>query len=310
MSLKNKVSLKLAEIIITFQSELPHEAFSRKELKYQFIERFKGLLYHGRKKADIVIDVFVVDELPVLKEAQDIYATYHPDTGEENWRIARYKDSYVYSSFEKDKEQVVFVNRPFNACQAYVCPKKRKGFVWNVADLIYDFLQILLINYLASRKEGILAHAVGIRDADGRGWLFAGKSGAGKSTIARLWHGHEGAQVLNDDRIIIRRFGDRFFMYGSPWHGDFSDYLKTCAQKARLKDIFFIHHGLKNIIRPVSGAASFRLLYPAIIPVFWDDELIRNIIIFCERLIDRVACFHFGFKNDGKLPDFVRTNQS
>ena len=45
--------------------------------------------------------------------------------------------------------------------------------------------EVLITNVLA-RGRGVEVHACGVQDADGRGYLFLGESGAGKTTTARL----------------------------------------------------------------------------------------------------------------------------
>lgn len=56
---------------------------------------------------------------------------------------------------------------------------------------------------------------------EGRGYLFMGVSGTGKSTHSRLWMEHvPGSELLNDDNPIIRLMEDgRPYVFGSPWSG-------------------------------------------------------------------------------------------
>jgi hypothetical protein len=55
----------------------------------------------------------------------------------------------------------------------------------------------------------------------GRGYMFLGKSGTGKSTHARLWLQHiEGAELVNDDNPVVRiKDNGKVYVYGSPWSG-------------------------------------------------------------------------------------------
>ncbi len=200
----------------------------------------------------------------------------------------------------------MLVNKTFDKVTAYLLPKQNKGLVWNITDIIYDFLQVLLINYFAQRNSGIFTHSVGIKDVDGKGLLFAGKSGAGKSTTARLWHKHSKAMVLNDDRIIVRKVNGKFFIHGSPWHGEFSDYLGSRIETALLKKLFFIHHSPKNIATQIPPKPAFNLLYPALFPTFWDKECLENIAAFCDDLVKNVSCFNLGFAKDKSVIGFVR----
>ena len=52
--------------------------------------------------------------------------------------------------------------------------------------LQYPLDELVMVHLLA-RGRGVAIHGSGVVDADGRGTLFAGQSGAGKTTMARLW---------------------------------------------------------------------------------------------------------------------------
>jgi hypothetical protein len=303
---QTKVKLIIADTLITLESRFPLEELNREEKNSQFTERFNNFFYKGNKKSDILIDIEVVNKLPRPKDFHTLFITYHPEDKIENWRILRRGNTYAYISPVKNKRQVMFINGTFNKVKAYLLPKKKKGFVWDIADIIYDFLQVLLINYFAQRKSGIFAHAVGIKDLDRRGFLFAGRSGCGKSTSARIWHKYSKAMVLNDDRIIVRKLNGKFFIHGSPWHGDFNDYLASHIEPSLLYKLFFIYHSPINKTRSISPPEAFGRLYPAIFPTFWDKGCLGNIISFSEDLIENVPCYSLGFVNNKKVIEFVR----
>jgi hypothetical protein len=288
------------------QSKFALKQFTEKEQGLQVSERFDNFSYSGEGKPDILINIEIVDKLPQIYNTKPLFITYHFQDGSENWRLLKKGNTYVYKSPLEDKKQVILVNETFDRVKAYLLPKKDKGFVWNTTDIIYDFLQVLLINYFAQKNEGIFTHSIGIKDLDGKGLLFAGKSSAGKSTTARLWHKHSKAMVLNDDRIIVRKNRDRFFIYGCPWHGDFSDYLVSRIESAPLKKLFFIYHAPKNIVREISRKKAFNLLYPALFPTFWDKKCLENIVSFCQDLIKNVPCYSLGFVNDKRVIEFVK----
>lgn len=200
----------------------------------------------------------------------------------------------------------MLVNRNFDRVTAYLLPRKDKGRVWKTSDIIYDFLQVLLINYFALNRKGIFTHSFGVKDLNGKGLLFAGRSGAGKSTTARLWHRHSKAMVLNDDRIIVLKENGKFVIHGSPWHGNFSDYLASRIESAVLSRMFFIHHAKKNNARRISGSRAFKLLYASIFPTFWDKPKLKNIISICQELVNTVPCYTLGFAKDKRVIKFAR----
>jgi len=306
---KYKVKLNIADTIIQMQSDFKHEQFNKEEALAQASYRFSSFIYSGKKAPDILIDVKVVDKLPETPEAEQLFVTYHFQSGHENWRLLKKGKDYIYRSPTERKKQVLLVNENFDKATAYLEPKKKKGHVWNKTDIIYDFLQVLLIHYFALNNKGIFTHAIGVKDVGARGFLFAGKSGAGKTTTAKIWHKHSKAMVLNDDRVIVRRSAkrpDKFYICGSPWHGEFSDYLVSRIESAPLEKLFFIHHSKKNRARPAANKDAFSLLYPAIFPAFWSRDYLNNIACFCQDLISNTDCYRLGFVNDEKVIDFVR----
>ncbi len=54
---------------------------------------------------------------------------------------------------------------------------------------------------------------------NGRGLLFTGPSGAGKTTHSGLWVSHAGASILNGDSPILSKRDGRLIIRGSPWCG-------------------------------------------------------------------------------------------
>jgi hypothetical protein len=77
--------------------------------------------------------------------------------------------------------------------------------------------QLFFVPPLANRG-GFLVHACAAA-IDGKALVFAGHSGDGKTTLARLLQ-NEGVELLSDERVAIRREGGGFRVYGTPWPGE------------------------------------------------------------------------------------------
>ena len=73
----------------------------------------------------------------------------------------------------------------------------------------------------ASALEGALEMHASVVVNGGRGYLFLGRSGTGKSTHSSLWLKHiPGTELLNDDNPVLRLEKDGTVrVYGSPWSG-------------------------------------------------------------------------------------------
>jgi hypothetical protein len=313
------ISLRIADVIIKMQSKYFLQLFDFKD-KMDF--RFRNFVYKGKKGPEIIIDVDIVREFPKFPDAKNVFITYHFQDGSENWRLLRRGNSYIYKCPLEDKKQVMVVNRYFNRVKAYLLPKNEnkvsdekerklakeyKGSFWNVSDIIYDFLQVLLINYLAIiKKDGIFVHGMGVKDMDKDGLLFAGKSQSGKTTLAKIYHKDSDALVLNDDRIIARKKNNDFYIYGSPWHGEFSDYLESRIESAKLKGIFFLQKAKKNSIKSISVSKAFKYLYPAMFPTFWDKRGTEMITMFLTDLLSKTTCFRLKFRKDKSVIKFIK----
>ena len=217
-----------------------------------------------------------------------------------DWRISRAGSKILLESAYGNFQ--VFLDKDFKKGFAYIIKSSGRA---NVSEIIYGFLQILLMCYLAKHRLGVIVHSAAVKDG-GKGYLFSGPSGAGKSTTGRIWYGHGGCGILNDDRVILRREGGRFYIYSTPWHGDFSDYFSSYTARVNLNSIFFIYHRKKNSAFKLDSREGFRLLFQSAFVPFWDGDCLGYIAEFISRAAFSVPLYKFGFKNDKNVIAYVR----
>jgi hypothetical protein len=165
--------------------------------------------------------------------------------------------------------------------------------------LEFPLLQLLMVCLLAQGR-GLMVHACGIDDG-GRGYLFAGNSTDGKTTMARLWKDH--AIILNDDRIVLRQHEGRFWMYGTPWHGE---YRGVSPRGLPLEQVFFLRHAKADDIHRVEGAKAASMLLTRCFPPLWDAAGMSFTLDFCAQLAADVPCHELGFVPDESVVDLVR----
>lgn len=170
-----------------------------------------------------------------------------------------------------------------------------------LSSLEYPLDELLIINSL-SLGRGILVHACGVKDGE-RGYLFAGASGAGKSTIANLWKGKKDVTVLSDDRLIIRKIDGRFWIYGTPWHGDAK---ASSPEKAPLERIFFLNHAKSNIMRKIGHVEATSRLIVCSFPTFWDKNGMEFTLKFCAEFAKKIPCYELDFVPDESILDLVQ----
>jgi len=83
---------------------------------------------------------------------------------------------------------------------------------------VYSFDSFLRILYslILVQEGGFLLHAASVVK-HGRGYIFMGRSGAGKSTIAGYSTQYE---VLSDEISLIKKVGDQYLLYSTPFWGE------------------------------------------------------------------------------------------
>lgn len=90
---------------------------------------------------------------------------------------------------------------------------------------------MMLLYAFASAPYMTLEMHASVIGNGGRGYLFLGKSGTGKSTHSSLWLKHiEGSELINDDNPVLRVGEDGVArVYGSPWSGKTPCYRNVSA---------------------------------------------------------------------------------
>jgi len=136
----------------------------------------------------------------------------------------------------------------------------------------------------------------------GKGLLFVGHSGAGKSTMATFLQGK--AQILCDDRVILRKAEDGFKIFGTWSHGDVTE---ISADSAPLEAILFLKKSAQNRMIPIvsKSEATKRLLSCLVKPfttVDWWDKTVSLI----EKIPLRVPCYILEFDKSGKITDILK----
>lgn len=170
--------------------------------------------------------------------------------------------------------------------------------------LQYPLDELVMVHLLA-RGRGVAIHGSGVVDADGRGTLFAGQSGAGKTTMARLWLPEPGVKILSDERVVLRPEGDVVWMYGTPWHGDGRI---SNQGRAPLDRICFLRHAPRNQMTSLGATESIARLFSCTFPPFYDAAGLDDVLGSLERIAARCRSVELGFVPDAAAPAFVRSN--
>jgi hypothetical protein len=160
----------------------------------------------------------------------------------------------------------------------------------------YPLDQIILMHYL-SLREGALIHAAGIGISN-KGYIFAGRSGAGKTTISRQFAVRNYQSMLSDDRIIMRKIDKTCWIFGTPWPGEGSI---AVNKSAPLAGIFFLSHGDANRIEKISPGSALEHLLPVVSVPWYDAERMTGVLSFCEELISHIPTYRLLFRPETEV---------
>jgi hypothetical protein len=160
--------------------------------------------------------------------------------------------------------------------------------------------QILIVRLLADR-QGCMLHSAGVI-LNGKGLLFVGHSEAGKTTATRLLEGH--AEVLCDDRNIVRRFPEGFRVYGTWSHGE-SPLVSPAS--APLGAIMFLRQSTENrLTRLTDRKEIMRRLLPCLIRAVVSGDWWSKTLEVVEVLAREASFYEMEFDKSGKIVPLLR----
>ena len=124
----------------------------------------------------------------------------------------------------------------------------------------------------------------------GKGYLFLGKSGTGKSTHSRLWLDYiPGSELLNDDNPIIRIGEDGIVrVYGSPWSGKTPCYRNL---EAPVGAIVRLNQYPENRIRRCSLFEAYATVYPSCSGLRAIEEIGDGMHASIEKVALDIPCY-------------------
>lgn len=186
----------------------------------------------------------------------------------------------------KEKGGLLVIGNDHRYCKLYAgaCRAGEHGqFVLNNA-------LMLLYALFTATGNTLLIHA-SVAVADGKGYVFLGKSGTGKSTHTRLWLNNiPGAWLLNDDNPVVKIENDGSVMvYGSPWSGKTPCYRN---EKAPLGAVVRLSQAPHNSIRRLSGIQAYAALAPSASSMKWDRVMADGLHNTLSGIIQSVGVFH------------------
>jgi hypothetical protein len=180
-------------------------------------------------------------------------------------------------------------------------PELRRGLI-RLAPSPYaiDAAFRVLHSLLLASQGGLLVHASSaVRN--GKAFLFAGVSGAGKTTISRL--APPDATLLTDEISYIRREQDEYVAYGTPFAGELAKPGENI--RAPLSALYLLAQGPENRIDVVSAADATRAVLESVLFFAHDPKLIGKVFDSVCELVKHIPVQRLTFVPDSRVWELI-----
>jgi len=180
-------------------------------------------------------------------------------------------------------------------------PASRRGWIRQSANpYSIDAVLRIVHTLVLARQGGFLLHsASAIRN--GKAFLFAGVSGAGKTTISRLTP--PDATLLTDEISYVRKVDDRYVAFGTPFTGELAKLGENTS--APVAALYLLAKGPENRIEPVAVADAGRELLANMLFFAEDSELVRCAFQSACDFVDRVPVHRLTFVPDARVWEMI-----
>lgn len=276
-------NISIADVIL--------HVFSRQTIELE--AGYVPFLVEKAKKADVEVECFQglpeVDfvGLKLLFEAkneeQQFYSIYEAP------------DGYCFVLFDQqtknEVQQIAYLNASFDYWKIYSR---------NALALKYPMGPIIM-HYLTLYTDAVLMHASCAFDGK-KGRMFSGFSGAGKSTMSKIW-ADAGSQIINDDRLMIRKIDNEFFVYNTPM------YYVDISKRAPLNAVYLISHFPENKANKLGGALAVSKVMAFCIQNNFDKSFINKRLEFFSELCAVTPIYELGFVPDSSVVTYITENE-
>jgi hypothetical protein len=160
-------------------------------------------------------------------------------------------------------------------------------------------LRIVHTLVLAGQGGFLMHSASAIRN--GKAFLFAGVSGAGKTTISRL--APADATLLTDEVSYVRKQGEGYVAYGTPFTGELAKLGENTA--APLAALYLLAQGPENRMDPVGAAEAARELLANTLFFAEDPEMVHRVFQAACDFVDRVPVYRLTFVPDARVWEMI-----
>jgi hypothetical protein len=154
-----------------------------------------------------------------------------------------------------------------------------------------SLLRILLTMVLLPRRGFLLHAATVVRD--GKAYVFAGRSGAGKSTVASL---SPSGTVLTDEISLLRFTEGRWHAYGTPFWGEFR--AAGMNEHYPIAGVYSLVQSPEDRVELMSTKEILRALLPCVLFFTSKPDANEELLKLLLGMVRQIPCYRLHFRRN------------
>jgi len=208
----------------------------------QAVKKYEEFLYPEKFRTEVVIH-----DLDKVKEADAVKQSF-----EEYRDLVTYAEGSVFYVYRWDFYGIIDLQQLSGK------------FIYFYGETFMSYESIIRIFYsiLTVVNQGFLMHSSSLIHK-GKGYLFFGVSGSGKSTVVKL---SESDTCLSDELSMIIKVEGNYIVSGTPFHGELPIYTN---RQAELRNLFILKKSPDDFFRKLGDVEAY-------------TSIMRNILFFCD----------------------------
>ena len=155
-----------------------------------------------------------------------------------------------------------------------------------------DSLLRVLLSWELLSHNGFLLHASTVL-RNGKAYVFTGRSGAGKSTVASL---SPVGSVFTDEISLLRKEGSEWRAYGTPFWGEFR--AAGLNSSAPVAGIFRLLQSPENHVTPLRPMELLRSALPNVLFFSSEPDANRRLLAILSRASEEIPGYNLEFRKD------------
>lgn len=274
--MEHNYSVRIADIVLRFISDIP--LVITDEIQPHLVYSACDQMPH----VDILIRwcrYSLPEEVSVY--GQDLLIRYY-QSDEHAYAVSRKQalGDCAVCVYRKDFSEVIL----------YINERKYPGMIRRISKV----LQLLPMRQLLTYFRTLMLHSSRIL-IDGKALLFSAPSGTGKTTQAKLWKKYEGAEILSNDRTLLKEQDGIIFTDSYPVDGD-----EPIERSVRspLGAIVILRQSDENTIFRLSNFKAIKYLMEETIADAWNMKQLNEIKMLWLDLLERISVYMLECRPD------------